>query len=528
MAVYDVLNAPLLEEDSSSYGNSSSFGSSSLSHNENILLPVEGTYDSMFDGNMSSLRNGVDNTSICKSYFYGQLANVMKSAVWWSMIGVLVNNFTSSYYGLSVTRCAFNFALILGSFVANLIAEVVNIRKLLCVTTIFRLVIWSVFIPVLYSVSQTYSLERPFWVIFVILMVVDGFQVSLSNTVDLDYEGVDRISHQYDIIVPDSLHQHMNNVYQMVFDFSFIFVSVPLALLILFLDNETVLGEEFILIGVFDLVFFVLSMISLSFYVFGMPVIKSSQYLAYARNLNLSLFSVLSEFFSKLKDNRDGFKIMLMKPHLMRKLLYFSFETAYENSIYLLIIPQLAYNNKWFPNLGTSGINLFCVCLISLSKLGTSIYGIYITNKIKNDSSDNLYRSKPGTIIKCLLFSSFAILLLPVSLMFEELQYFRWLSLTMLSVSLFLFFMFTTLPKITYSSILQYNISNHPLSYKLFDFVGTFITLVDAFVIFGLSFLLRFPGGVITTEKILVYTSVAYIVYALIQIVIEVMRPSNL
>ncbi|BAM40182.1 conserved hypothetical protein [Theileria orientalis strain Shintoku] len=524
MAVYDVLNAPLLEEDSSSYGNSSSFGSSSLSHNENILLPVEGTYDSMFDGNTASTRNGVDNTSICKSYFYGQLANVTKSAVWWSMIGVLVNNFTSSYYGLAVTRCAFNVALILGSFVANLIAEVVNIRKLLCVTTMCRLVIWSVFIPLFYSASQTYSMERPFWVLFVILMVVDGFQVSLSNTVDLDYEGVDRISHQYDIIVPDSLHQHMNNVYQMVFDFSFIFVSVPLGLLIMLLDRNTDLGDQFILIGVFDLVFFLLSMVSLTFYVFGMPVIKSSQYLAYARNLSLSLFSVLSEFFSKLKDNRDGFKIMLMKPHLMRKLLYFSFETAYENSIYLLIIPQLAYNNKWFPNMGTSGVNLFCVCLISLSKLGTSIYGIYITNKIKNDSSDNLYRSKPGTIIKCLLFSSFAVLLLPVSLMFEDLPYFKWLSLTLLSVSLFLFFMFTTLPKITYSSILQYNISNHPLSYKLFDFVGTFITLVDAFVIFGLSFLLRFPGGEITTEKILIYTSVSYVVYAIVQIVMGEFR----
>ncbi|KAF5153638.1 putative integral membrane protein [Theileria parva strain Muguga] len=522
MAVDNMLTSPLLDEDSSSYD--TSFSSSSISQTDRLILSADDSIESLIDHGRPELNN-VDTSTICKNYFYGQLANVMKSAIWWSMIGVLIKNFTSSYYGLSVTRSIFNLSLVLGSFISNLIAEVVNIRKLLCFTTLCRLMIWSVLVPLFYTLSYLYDKMNYYWIFFVSLMLVDGFQISLSNTVDLDYEGIDRMSHQYNILIPDNLHQYMNNVYQLVFDFSFILISVPISIIIFLIDRFTSFDNKFVLLFVFNVTFMILSLASLSFYIFGMPIIRSTNYLAYSRNINLTFFSVMEEFCSKLRHVKDGFRIIYSRQYLFRNLLYFSFETSYENSIFLLIIPLICYNNIWFGDMNICGINLFAVCLISMCKLGTSIYGIYVTYKIKNNANHNLYISRKNTILRCLVFSSLSILLLPGVLLVQRYCPIKWVSLAVLVLGLFLFFTFTTLPKINYSSILQYNISNHPLSYKLFDFVGTFITLVDALVIYSLSYVFRLPNDEVTFSHILTYAGAIYIVYTLIQITLEVFKP---
>lgn len=76
-----------------------------------------------------------------------------------------------------------------------------------------------------------------FFVVFLLLTALDGIQVALSNTSDLLYEGIDRISQQYGIIVPEGLHSQMNNTYQIVFDLSFCFLVVPMAVTMFMLNQ---------------------------------------------------------------------------------------------------------------------------------------------------------------------------------------------------------------------------------------------------------------------------------------------------
>lgn len=477
------------------------------------------------------LQSPKDASIICKSYFYGQVSTVMKAAIWWSMMGVLVTEFTRSYDGLSITRCSFNLALIFGSFVANLIAEAVNIRKLLCITTSIRLLIWSILVPAFWVISSIYlKYERTFLIAFIVLMAIDGLQVAFSNTVDLDYEGIDRVSNQYDIVVPESLHLHMNNVYQMFFDFSFAFFAVPISVLMYYIKKWTHIRDTMIFVSVFVVVFFILSAISISCYAFGMPVVRSPQYLAYSQSLNLSLFTVLREMSDKIRDNKDGMRIIFFQRPLMKNVLFFSVETAFENSMFLLIIPRIAMTSSWFPTDDSTIVNLFSVCLIAMGKIGGSLYGIYVTYKVQYDPGyGHLYRSSRRSVRRCLVLGSLSLFLLPTSLVVKKtLPTKGWISLGILFLGVFLFFAFSAVPKITFSSQLQSSIANHPLSHKLFDFVSTFITFVDASVLFLLNFASTYPGGDYTAEKISLYGAIFYVVYVIFQLFTELRRPSDL
>lgn len=477
------------------------------------------------------LHSSKDSSSICKSYFYGQVSTVIKSAILWSMMGMLVTKFTHSYEGLSITRCSFNLTLILGSFVANLIAEVVNIRKLLYITTSIRLLIWAILVPAFWVISSIYlKYEKTFLTAFIVLMAIDGFQVAFSNTVDLDYEGIDRVANQYDIVIPESLHLHMDNMYQMFFDFSFAFFAVPGSILMYYIKKWSNFMDSIVFVSVFAVIFFILSAISISCYIFGMPVVKSPQYLAYSQSLNLSLYTILREMCDKIRDNKDGMRIIFFQRPLMKSVLFFSVETAFENSMFLLIIPRIAMTSNWFSVKDATVVNLFSVCLIAMGKIGGSLYGIYVTCRVQYDPNySHLYRSSRRTVRKCLVWGSLSLFLLPASLVVKNAQPSdNWISLGILCLGVFLFFAFSAVPKITFSSQLQSSIANHPLSHKLFDFVSTFITFVDAIVLLLLNFISTQPGGDYTVEKISLYGALFYAFYVVIQLFTELRRPSDL
>lgn len=57
-------------------------------------------------------------------YLWGQLANVAKAAVWWSMFGTLVISLLGDDSAVFWTRAAFNLALVVLSPLAGAISEV--------------------------------------------------------------------------------------------------------------------------------------------------------------------------------------------------------------------------------------------------------------------------------------------------------------------------------------------------------------------------------------------------------------------
>ncbi|GBE59134.1 hypothetical protein BOVATA_006270 [Babesia ovata] len=87
---------------------------------------------------------------ILRSYFYGQLADVMRRSIWWTIMGVMIASLTQQHNSITTSRTIFNAAVLFGSLFADLIAESMTIRKLLCSTLLWRLSIWAIFLPASY------------------------------------------------------------------------------------------------------------------------------------------------------------------------------------------------------------------------------------------------------------------------------------------------------------------------------------------------------------------------------------------
>ncbi|KYK70060.1 putative transmembrane protein [Toxoplasma gondii TgCatPRC2] len=341
---------------------------------------------------------------IWRSYLYGQLANVTKAAVWWSMFGTLMISLVGSDNAVGITRAAFNLALVLVSPLAGAVAERASIRRLLATTTVTRLLIWSVAVPAAWIFFKN-DLDRPdlFLLSLVALMFCDGVQVAFANVVDIDCGGLDTLSAQYSLPIDDRLRNRLNGCHQMVFDLSFILFTPPIAFGVYILSQHLshllpeawlpYLGSDpgvFSLVSSMSFIFCVLSAISLGCYLFGLPRKtlfygeSSSDESCYEgsagghpgtdrrrsgggaacprgnglladtvdnysetseTHTDLSsahTLSLFQETVSRLEDVRDGFLIVLKEKELGWRLVFLAFETALEDSMVSVVIPELA------------------------------------------------------------------------------------------------------------------------------------------------------------------------------------------
>ncbi|CBZ55004.1 hypothetical protein NCLIV_054310 [Neospora caninum Liverpool] len=342
---------------------------------------------------------------ICRSYLFGQLANVTKAAVWWSMFGTLMISIVGSDNAVGITRSAFNLALVLVSPLAGAVAERASIRRLLATTTVTRLLIWSAAVPAAWIFFKN-DLDRPdlFLVCLVVLMFCDGVQVAFANVVDIDCGGLDTLSAQYSLPIDDSLRNKLNGCHQVVFDLSFILFTPPIAFGVYVLSQHLghllpepwlpYLGQDpgvFSLVSSMSFVFCVLSAVSLGCYLFGLPR-RNAAHLSYGEGgssdescyegsagqagsgrrrqeggvasrenglldtvdnysetsetqTDLSsahTLSLFQETVSRLEDVRDGFLIVLKERELGWRLVFLAFETALEDSMVSVVIPELA------------------------------------------------------------------------------------------------------------------------------------------------------------------------------------------
>ncbi|KAL8274620.1 hypothetical protein Esti_001449 [Eimeria stiedai] len=249
---------------------------------------------------------------VWRFYLWGQLANVMKAAVWWSSFGVLSVSLLGFPLAVGVLRAAFNAALVLLSPLASAAAETISMRSLLLSTTAARWLVWGVGIPAAW-VGMCVHLSRPDWFLFIALSLVflDGIQVAFSNVVDVDCGGLDALSAQLELPLLSSLRDRFGRLHNLTFNLSFILFTPPVALLLLhlcpswlplplclstFTGTEGGLGAFLqrlletvgapppsrcseclcLLLGQ-GFVFGCLSLLSLCFYAFGLPSQQRSQ-----------------------------------------------------------------------------------------------------------------------------------------------------------------------------------------------------------------------------------------------------------
>lgn len=167
---------------------------------------------------------------IVKCYLWGQLANVVKAAFWWSSFGVLSAALLQRPLAIGLSRAAFNMALLLLSPTAAALCERVSVRSLLVKTTLTRLALWGFCFPGAFVLLQL-LLQRNDLLLgaALVLMFVDGAAVALGNLADVDCGGLDLLSAQFGLVVSQRERSRCCALHQTVFDCSFIFLTPPLA-----------------------------------------------------------------------------------------------------------------------------------------------------------------------------------------------------------------------------------------------------------------------------------------------------------
>lgn len=482
--------------------------------------------------------------SIWHAYLKGQLANVGKAALWWSTFGIIAVSMLRSDVALAATRGPFNLALLLSSPLAAAAAEKWSIKRLLLLTTTGRFLIWTFLIPLTWIIFSNYlDWHNTLWVLFISFMFLDGIQVAFSNAVDIDCGGLDSLSSAYDLPLTDFLRYRFTTVHQLVFDSSFILFTPPIILGLVLISEWLrarseagsaiplpvyIVGNDvsiFVLTTGVALVFGLLSLLSLRYYIRGIPSpiadgIMERQGLAQtlstegsARRVqwtkepsNLDTPSMWSSYKSKMAEIADGFFIVMSDSCLKWRLVMLAAETALEDTMVSVIIPMTALHSTSF--LGHTDSRtvaaLISVIVIAVGKLGGVLAGVYLASSWHYDTTAS---SAGKRLFDLVLLSSLSLVFVPLgfSLASQGLQtpaiihstldmsfgsMIQWLTdrsgilgCIILLVGVFLFFIFSTAPKIGFASLIQTLVTHEDDVAKVFGFVGMFVTITDGLMI---------------------------------------------
>lgn len=456
-----------------------------------------------------------------RRYFYGQLSDAMRRSIWWSLLGSLVYEMTKSYHMIAMTRAAFNASLIFGSLFADVIAESQTMSKLLSITVVVRACILLILVPASYCMlSISLQWTNLFMLVLTMLMAIDGCQEAIANTSDLIYKGIDRLSHQYDMMITEETHAKMSNAYQIVFDLSFTFLIIPLAILAYILKLVVDMSDLSIISILMGSVFLILTIYSLCNYYFGMSVSPSFDSFLTSDMLEISAASLFEEILNKADDIMEGMRVSCSQGYLMKRIIFLAMETAFEHTIVSLAIPIIALTTPWISEKGLINSNILSVLFIAVGKLGGSLYTQYVayTGRAAVRHSTGI-NTVPNNIQKYLILSCASLLLLPLSLYMDEV--FPSLSYTpiaLMALGIFLFFAFSSYPKSVLASSIHIAILSHPLSYKIFDFVGFFITFLDMFVLLAMSFFMHKIEGKYSVEGTTFSITLFYALHCLYQL----------
>lgn len=202
---------------------------------------------------------------ILRHYFFGQIASVAKTALWWSTFGVLLTTIVDNPMAVGFGRIAFNVGLLIASPIANTIPRhcpsIRAIKRVLLTTTLGRLALWAIVMPILSfayltlvidhesktsitpntspssDAPQSNAYEPYILTALFVSLLADGVCVACANTVDIDCGGVEAIGDACRTRVSDHTRYRFTSLHQLVFDATFILAS-PFFILIAMLSTR--------------------------------------------------------------------------------------------------------------------------------------------------------------------------------------------------------------------------------------------------------------------------------------------------
>jgi len=384
------------------------------------------------------------------------------------------------------------------------IAEKVKVEKILISTTIARGLLWGVLLPLIWFLLDS----RYVWndidrgstlACLIILSGLDGAAVAFANVVDIDSGGVDLLAAQHGLEVDDAFRNRMNSIHQMVFDSSFLVFTPLMALLGWYIgdiakdstDSHDVVAGG--VVCVFAVMFFIASIVSWYHYRFGMEETTHAEY------------QMLNESNNEQNNEQPhdsiwasmvvGAKLCWKTKPVRWRLFFLGLEIALEDGMVAVVAVEYAYSSRFFAD-GNKGLTLvYTAVIVAIGKIGALIAGKLMHSFWEPPVTKDGFRP----LFLSVLCGSSAVSLLYVAHSFEKNNApesaLAWVSRCLVLLGAILFFLFSTAPKIGFATLLQGMASSVEGSGKIFGFVGPFISIIDSFVVMGLSLLFHFFKG---------------------------------
>ena len=373
------------------------------------------------------------------SYLNGQLASVCMFGTWW----VLLSPITIAFFGnegVGISRMVFNIALFLLSLVAGSIAESTRIFDLLARTTVGRIAIYSLLLPLgafllqsniiidIHAENQMFY-SHIFEVLFMVCIFLDGILVAAANVIAVDYGGIDICAAQYGIDFDENLRGRFTSIWQATFDGSMVLLA-PLVAVVSYLfnqysplsttaatennnedtgddiDNEAnVIADALLMTSCLGIAFLLLGSLAMAFYS-RLPRNPSNFTKTYEEKENessVSSPSLIKQLCTTLHDYPCIISSIWNNKIIFWRIIFTGVETGLEDAMIAVIVPlycnQIACNALDVKYSSTSQEylqeclhdsfalrgNIYIALAVALGKVGAVLAGYYMHSKFVYD-----------------------------------------------------------------------------------------------------------------------------------------------
>lgn len=449
---------------------------------------------------------------LLKGYLIGQIANVLKAGIWWVGFSPLILAIfkANGDYVVGYARIAFNLSLLLLSPIAGGVVEKVSIKKLLNLATIGRGLIYGLVLPfgwlLLVSdviIKHNDTMTTAFTVLFVSLVLCDGVVVAFANIADIDSGGTDLVAVQYGIPVNDNLRNHFNSLHILCFDGSMVvFAPAMAALGVVFATHVDAQGKSSELVdtmavmGSMMVVFIVASFISLYYYSTALPPKPAPTPISVADH---DIGPVVGKCAQICEAIVEGFKMTWQHSRIRYRVLFLALEVALEDAMISIVIAQYAYHiteNSTNPTVlkyKSAYGNLWAAGITSVGKIGGVITSILMHKCFHVDPAQ-----PAGSAYRALFYfvalGGVAAMGIPIAFHFLPSGSAMLTQEIIVVVSCFFFFLFSTVGKIGFATLMQSLAAEFGASGRVFGFLAVAVTGTDALILMGLSTLFASYG----------------------------------
>ena len=318
-----------------------------------------------------------------------------------------------------------------------------------------------------------------------------------------DCGGTSILAKQHGFSVDEVTLNKFNSLHTGWFDGSMI-VLAPLSAFLAVIASKNIPSATDVasILGILAAVFFVSTALSLWYYNAYIPagtvpgtVGESSSGAAAAQQR-----TCCDEFEDIARNVWSGLQLCWGHKQVRWRLIFLGLETSFEDAMISLVISEFCISGV-HGNANFADGGLLSAAMIAVGKFGALIAAVYmnkwwtppssegagdatslLTAEQKHEAATAPYRS----LFTCVFLGSLFPMLVPVALYVRG-QGHETLSLVLVFVACFFFFLFSTAPKIGFATLMQSLAAEADASGRIFGFVAAFLTATDSIVLMAFS-----------------------------------------